>query len=334
MARPLYRDVLNQPVNQQQIDETALGIVYKKSFPGYKMLNPVNYIGALMPDREHVYNMTGVRIIYDKLPDISLLLNTCPPKRKCLPCAPPPPPTPAAGSRPPGSGGTAAVRDAGPPGKGGTAAARDAGPPGRGSGGRPDDDCPEGSPATRKRCETASNVDKPSRPIPCPLYDRAAEKDRRRQQRRQQKEKERAENGDGCADNVKRDVPPSQGGGRRPTADVPDDKSKYDQFSPVGPAANLRNDGNASRRQPTRDEPSSNDSADDCSGSGSPSDGADDTSGASDSCNDSTVSRSNSSANESSLLTSDDNCSPPPAVRRPRAAANPKFRGANDGECR
>lgn len=80
---------------QLQIDETAFSIVYKKSFPGYKTLDPRIYSTTLMPDPNFVYKITGVRFTYDSATHSSFLnkellkkeqtrsSGTCSRQRKC-----------------------------------------------------------------------------------------------------------------------------------------------------------------------------------------------------------------------------------------------------------
>lgn len=50
------------------MDEAALAIIHKKTFPGYKMLNPRIYSTSLMPNPEFVFNTTGVKITYNEIP--------------------------------------------------------------------------------------------------------------------------------------------------------------------------------------------------------------------------------------------------------------------------
>ncbi|VVC34902.1 Hypothetical protein CINCED_3A025415 [Cinara cedri] len=63
-------NISNQQLTQQQIDESAFSIVHKKTFPGYKILNPRIYSTTLMPNPEFVFNTTGVKITYNKTPRI------------------------------------------------------------------------------------------------------------------------------------------------------------------------------------------------------------------------------------------------------------------------
>jgi hypothetical protein len=68
-----YRDITNQPLTQELIDNAAFDIVYEKSFPGHKMLHPRIYCTLLAPDPRYVFTMTNIKIIFNKISHIAYI---------------------------------------------------------------------------------------------------------------------------------------------------------------------------------------------------------------------------------------------------------------------
>lgn len=67
------RDIANQPLTQELIDNAAFDIVYEKSFPGHKMLNPRIYCNLLAPDPKYIFTMTNVKIIFNNISHIAYI---------------------------------------------------------------------------------------------------------------------------------------------------------------------------------------------------------------------------------------------------------------------